>query len=411
MTSVSGMVYLIDRMLARCDFEPVMICDNAHYETNRFRVIHYGEYRPQKEATRDRETFFGKEKRTWRHQAHVFFRELRTCISMSRRCKALIREVGPDAVVTADDRVMGLVQGLLKQAKGIPVISVPVAISTLVQFDMRYHNLELEVPSRGMDVNRLAIRFNPDWAQEREGSTRLFYPAGMLLAGALTGMVPRHPWACGSNENVTCAMVSNEADKESILRYGKKDVRVTGLIEEYAIGESRRDRDTVRKRLKETYDLSGDAVVILSMPHFPEHGFATWDDHRHNMTLLADALQKRYGRFLISLHPKSKREDYFFLREVCDALFADEPLRTILAGADILVAESSTSVLRWGKILGISLIILPMNQYMRRLDGAAVTEQIIEDSLQGRVSLLPPFRVDSISDIAEEIMKVLEARK
>jgi hypothetical protein len=84
---------------------------------------------------------------------------------------------------------------------------------------------------------------------------------------------------------------------------------------------------------------------------------ASWNEHWRATDELFAALASSGAAALLSLHPKSNREDYAKAAGRHGLAILDEPLSAVLPAADLLVATFSSTV-RWAIGLGIPAFVV-----------------------------------------------------
>jgi hypothetical protein len=82
-----------------------------------------------------------------------------------------------------------------------------------------------------------------------------------------------------------------------------------------------------------------------------------WDRHWEEIRFLAKAQVASGAAVLLSLHPKSDPAAYRFLEEETGARLLEEPLRDVLAAADVFVGTYSSTV-RWAVLLAIPTVVV-----------------------------------------------------
>ena len=129
------------------------------------------------------------------------------------------------------------------------------------------------------------------------------------------------------------------------------------------------------------------------MPQMAEHNLVSWDVHIHNMDVLTKLLCREYGFVLISLHPKSRKQDYEYL-EKSNIVILDEKLRDIIVAADCFFCLSNSSTTHYAELLHIPGYDLDMEEFYgyinenaklnelgteRRLcDGKIITKSVVD---------------------------------
>lgn len=406
-TALSGMTFLISEMKKKYSVMPTLVCESCFYETEEYEVINLTpNFKPssiQKTIT----GYYNQNEKKILRQALKCLISYRKMGIADKKSKEILSRIEPDAIVVYCDRMIGILQGLMKNAKGIPVIKVPIAVSDYsLIFKTRYYNEELKVSDKKLDINRIPLLVNRNWGYTYEGETRLFYPMGYTMAGYLRKMISMYPWIPGAGPSTHVLAVS-ENEKEDILSVVKKDVIITGLVEDYYVVEKYAEKEQIREKIKAEYGIKSDKIVILSMPQIAEHHWIPWEIHRDNMSFLVKEMSKIYDKFLISLHPKSKEEDYLYLNDFGAFSFLKERLRDVIVCTDVLAVASTSNVIRWADILGVSKILLETEWLKMEFDND-IKAQIIS-RMQNPIESTEKFDLkrSQIKNVADKIIEIV----
>ena len=402
------MTFLINEMKKKYSILPVLVCESCFYMTSDYEVINLS---PPIESRGIKETitnFYNKNEKKFIRQLLKFFIHYRKLGLIDSKSKKILKEVKPDAIVVYSDRMAGILQGFLKNAEGIPLIEVPIAFGDdpLELFKGRYYNEELRVTNKFWDINRLILTLNENWGYAYEGERRLFYAAGYTMAAYMKKMISMYPWIAGGG-NTTHVFTVSETSKERILAVTDKKVVVTGLIEDYYLLEKCVDKDKIKKKVREKYNVTSEKIVMFAVPQMAEHNLVPWDIHRENMTIVVNEIIKVYGEVLISLHPKSCVNDYLFLKQCGKVFFMEERLRDVVVGADVLMMLSASSIVRWGDIIGISSVVFQEAWLMKEIDKSVekeIARRIRECADKGEMISLPLL---TVKDVAKEIFMIV----
>ena len=410
-TALAGMTFLISELKRKYSVIPTLVCESCFYETEEYEVINLT---PNFKPSAIQETitsYYNQKEKRISTQILKFLISYREMGVIDKKGRGILNQTKPDAVVVYCDRMGGIVQGVIKNAKGIPVIKVSIAVSNKHRdFEIRYYNEELRVSDKRWDINRLPLLVNRNWGYTHEGETRLFYPAGYTMAGYLRRMISMHPWISGAGFS-THALAASEKQKEEILSVVKKEVITTGLVEDYYILENYAQRAQIQEQIKKKYGIKSDKIVILSMPQIAEHNMVPWEIHRDNMSFVVEKMSKIYDKFLISLHPKSKEDDYLYLNDFGSFSFLQERLRDVIVCADVLVVVSISNVVRWADILGVPKIVLEIDWLKKKFD-IDIKNQIMSE-LQKPLDSKEKFDLkrNSIKNVPEEIIEIVKNTK
>lgn len=274
----------------------------------------------------------------------------------------------PHALILYGDRHLGFEQALIKlfKDKDLPSIIIPVATSDPeASVYLRRNNREFFCSGIAAPLlNRVAKHINYGWVYKLKGKEYLFYSSGKALAGYFLDMISLNPWYIGGGHS-TLVGVESEEIKKRYLKFGipEEKIIVTGHPSHDHLFEKYNNRDLLKKEVCKKYDFNErNKLIICAVPHMAEHNIITWDTHWVIINLLVQNLAKTGHNILLSLHPKSGLNKYQLLEKKYACRISDEPLKEILAAADIFVATFS-STLQWAIICRIPFIIVDFYKF------------------------------------------------
>ena len=275
----------------------------------------------------------------------------------------LVSEHAPAAVIVADDRGMRAGTGLCVAARRAGVVSfaVPFAVSDPAADAHRrrgdpVHQVD-RAPWRRLK-RRLARRF-PEQVRDTEDGRLMFLAPGQVLALAHGGACMPVPWSYGGGLT-DYAAVFGEDDRDRCVADGVPAGKlvVTGQCSLDALHRRARQRPRIRAAVMRRYGFDpARRLVVLAMPQHAEHGLRPWPQHHAESARLLADLAATGAAVLISLHPRSKREDYALIADAHGAVLAEERLIEMLPAADLFVAAHSSTV-RWSVVLRVPTLIL-----------------------------------------------------
>ena len=353
----------------------------------------------------------------------------------SAAAQQIFERYSPVAILTMGDRHLSPEAEFIHIAskRGCPVVVLPTAFSdpdsnarNRIGNDSLYLH---RVPHRWLK-RWIALRY-PRQVRDTPLGKMLFYAPTKILAMAILGILPRNPWIIGGNgADMLC--VIGEQEKEKFISYGvvPERITITGLPSYDTIYTNHQDQDNIRTHLYEKYQLANSKkLVICAVPQLAEHGLLPWEKHWEEIRFLAEVFASTPANVLLSLHPRSSREDYQFIENEYGLRILDEPLAQAVCAADLLVSASTsttilTSVFLHIPSLAINFYDLHNDQY-NRLEGvvkiddkdifAETLRDVIEDEERYRklqaaqyhaAEQITPFDGNAI----KRIIKTLEAR-
>lgn len=269
------------------------------------------------------------------------------------------------AVVTADDRSLGFEFGVVHAARkrGIPSVTVPFALSDPGgDWLRRREREEFSVIAGNRWTRRLKQKLAntyPANVRAQEGVQLMFLTSGQVLGLQCLGAPFPAPWAYGGGATDVVTLYS-ESIKARQLELGVPAHRlaVTGQCAMDDLHALAMRRDELKRELSTRYGLQGGRpLIVLAVPQHAEHGLMGEDLHDTLTSDLFDDLRATGAALLLSLHPRSRPEDYRQAAERAGAVISDRPLLEILPAADLFVATHSSTV-RWAILLGIPTLVL-----------------------------------------------------
>lgn len=269
------------------------------------------------------------------------------------------------AVVTADDRSLGFEFGVVHAARkrGIPSVTVPFALSDPGgDWLRRREREEFSVIAGNRWTRRLKQKLAstyPANVRAQEGVQLMFLTSGQVLGLQYLGAPFPAPWAYGGGVTDVVTLYSESIRARQLeLGVPAHKLAVTGQCAMDDLHALAMRKDELKRELSTRYGLKGGRpLVVLAVPHHAEHGLM--GAARHD-TLTADLfgdLGATGATLLLSLHPRSRREDYQQAAERAGAVISDRPLLEILPAADLFVATHSSTV-RWAILLGTPTLVL-----------------------------------------------------
>jgi len=287
-------------------------------------------------------------------------------IVIGRRALEQLHRCGPiNAVVVADDRSLGWEYGVVLAARqhGISTVAVPFALSDPDADWLGRHGKENFQPNCGWGIERLLKRrmreLYPSNIRVRNGEEKMFLTAGQAwLLMKFKGEFER-PWAYGGGITQV-ATVFGEFDRRKQISLGVKAQKlyVTGQSSIDLLHNLSNSQSEVRIAILEKYSLRKSCpIIICAVPQYLEHGLLIEKEHWALIDQLLGSLASTGANLLLSLHPRSRLQDYRECATAYGAIIADQPLIEILAAADLFVSALSSTV-RWSILLRTPTIVL-----------------------------------------------------
>lgn len=363
-TSLNGMVFLIE-MLTEHDknIEPVLVCQKSQYESKKYKVINFDGKKHSDEklgvlSLPKHSNFYNLKGKKLINQLSHFMIVCAKMMVYDIKAKRIISDVNPDYLIISDDRVVGIQLNIIKYAKmrKIPIIMVSVCTQNDYKkdgFADKYFDYSLVLKNECKDINHIQYRYGNSQVLTYNNEKRVFFPTYCVVAMSLFRVLPRHPWVSGASfADVICAY--SEQEKKMILDENNGiEITVTGMVEDEYILSTIKKKNDIKRMLFEKYNVDkANKLVLLSMPQLAEHNMVDWNVHRSNMRLLLKKIVDEFGICLISLHPKSRKEDYVYLENDTIKIIS-EKLRDVIVAVDIYICLDSSSTVHFAQLLGI----------------------------------------------------------
>ena len=275
-----------------------------------------------------------------------------------------LEKLQPSAVLVPGDRETSPIPAFLKAASdlGIPIVNAGfgspypegVALSR-----KGFPRFSLEWRHFPPLLNFVAGLLFPRQVYKAPQGRVLFSPAWLTFAHANLGMLSDNPWVQGGG--LSDYVLQHDARRrQGFIDLGVParkliDVGDPSLDLLYAVY---RDREAVRVQLLKSYTLPARSkLVIFSVPNDAEHGVCDMASHLDRMRGYFELLGNSGANVLVSLHPKSRREDYQPLADQRGIVLMNERLANALPAADLFVCGTSSTVF-WARLCGIATINL-----------------------------------------------------
>lgn len=266
------------------------------------------------------------------------------------------------ALLLADDRDIRVDQGILAIAREQKVFTMTVSFGQSSpkadsgQRTSRQFDLDL-APYRVL--KRYISKCYPESVRVTESGRRiLFLRPGEYFALKLHGTLLPVPWSYGGGASDVVAVADARAatDLEG-LGVPKEKIFVAGQCSHDELWSTLASRQMLRASLNERYELDASCkLIVLSMPALGEHGIIPLADQvRLSKDLVGEMAKVEGANVLVSLHPRQGEGAYNSLVTGKVRLLR-EPLRGVIAAADLFVAYSST--IEWAQLLGVPAVAL-----------------------------------------------------
>jgi len=303
--------------------------------------------------------------------AHSLPVSLLRMVQMRRRLRVeyavlsdLCRRYAPAAIFVPGDRELSPVPAMLR-------VGLDLAIPTVVGWSgvpygegleiARAYSWRFQAALKRLPplLNLYAAHRHPRQVRESRYGRLLFSPGWLTLALAAEGMLSGNPWMQGGG-NSSYLFHHSRRRMRHFLDMGVSEAKSV-LVGDPAVDplySAYRDRDRIRAKLMAEHGMDADRkLIVVSVPNDFEHDVCDWPTHVSRMDKFLGCLAGQGVEVLLSLHPKSKQEDYQAIADRHGFHFAKEPLAQVLPAGDLFVCSGSSTIL-WASLCGIPAINL-----------------------------------------------------
>lgn len=238
--------------------------------------------------------------------------------------------------------------------KNIKTVVAPICFSSIQGI--------LDNPSNGFRIGinaalPISAKIIKRWKPKEErivGQERIFFgqPFATII-DHLMGVSAPDPWVLGSYADYVCTSYQEQYEEISgeLGETAKGKLFLTDSVEESFIVQGYNNRGAVRQFLSEKYGVNPDHIVIVSFSERSLHD--SKENDLYDKDIIVQSMLKYYKDVLVSLHPRSNVEENLFLEKHVGCHILQEPLRKVVAAADVVVYGDISSVGRWVNMLGI----------------------------------------------------------
>lgn len=261
--------------------------------------------------------------------------------------------------------------------KNIKTVIAPICNSTINIGDI------LTNPTNGFRLNiddelpisaKMIKRMKPKEDRVFE-SQRIFWgqPFATII-DYLMGLSAPNPWAQGSFADFVCTSYQEEYDAISgeLGEEAKGKLFLTDSVENDIIIQSYANRDDLKHFLSGKYGVNSDFIAMIA---FSERiGSVSKEDDLYNKDVVVQGMLKYYKDVLVSLHPRSDVEENRFLENHEGCHILEEPLRKVIAAADVIAYGDISSVRTWVDMLGIRKVTWSSYLFWERWSDAEIRD-------------------------------------
>ena len=256
-------------------------------------------------------------------------------------------------------------------------------------------------------INHFVAKRLPKQVCETAFGPRLFTPGWLTLALFQEDMLSERPWHQGGGQSAYL-MVHGEEQAERFRRLGcrPEKIKVFGHMEHDLLHDAWRARAALRAELFERHTLEpGRPLVVFAVPSYAEQNLMPMARHLETLEGYGAALRDSGANVVLSLHPKSRPDDYRGFAERHDFVLERERLFRLLPAADLFVSAGSTTI-DWAILCGVPVVDIDYAQLNIDLwdDEPAVAQAktlpAFREALEGALS--DPDRLQDLAAIQRD---------
>lgn len=269
----------------------------------------------------------------------------------------IIKETNPSVILLYADNRAEFEKYFIFWAKRkqIKTVVAPICFSSIEGvLDNPTNGFRLDAGS-GLPLSAKIIRRLVPGQERIVGTERIFYKQPFsAIVDCIMRLSAPYPWVQGSLADIVCT--SYQAEYEEIVRElgdgVKEKLFLTDSIEDDVIFQGYKNRDGIKRYLSDKYDVNTETVAIVAFSERNER--ISRDNDLYDKDIIVRSILKYYSNVFISLHPRSNVEENRFLEQHEGCSILDEPLRKVIAAADVIAYGDASSVGRWVELLGIN---------------------------------------------------------
>ena len=278
------------------------------------------------------------------------------------RLRALLECIDPFFLGVPGDRELGPTPPLLGAARdlGVPSMIVSPAFPSIdseAKKRAEPRRFRARLGDGAPLINSFAARRLPGQVCDTPFGQRLFTPGWLTLALQAEGVLPTRPWHQGGG--LSDFLIVHGKEQEARFRAmgcGPGKIKVFGHLEHDLLHRAWSGRAGLRKDLIERHGLEPDRpLAVFAVPSYAEQDLMPMARHLELLEGYGEALAASRAQVVLSLHPKSRPEDYRDFSERHGFPLESARLFDLLPAADLFVAGGSTTI-DWAILCGIPVI-------------------------------------------------------
>ena len=329
--------------------------------------------------------------------------------------KKLFEKYNPKVIYTCGDRTRSFEPSFLKLAElyKIPTVVVPISNYTCGKENLwKYRNKNLcEIHHfKKRDVTGLFSfkdKFKGQYLFHKPSKRYVsFYEPWVTEVMKEKGVLSDNPWQIGMGlSKYVCVTGKYEYKKFCFNKVPDQKLKITGNPETDVLYKNFTFKKKIKVDFLKKHNISkNEKLIIMALPQFKEHRETDNATHWKLINNICKSLSYTNCKVFISLHPKSKKEEYLFLENKYSLNIVSSPLCEILPIADIFIAGIGSTTTIWSILCEVPLLILnPLNldysQMYKDISGINFLHEMSQIELIVKELLNNPNQIDLIKKI------------
>lgn len=280
-----------------------------------------------------------------------------------RSARNVIKNETPNIILLYADNKSELEKYFIHYAKKrhIKTVIAPICFSSIEGILSNPTNGFRLKRGEALPVSAKIVKHISPRMERCNGEERIFFRQPFAeIVDRMMGFYVPNPWVQGSLADMVCTAYPEQYD-EIVRELGCDNTEgrlfLTESVEDGIIIEGYQNRKQVKESLSQKYGLHGQTTVVIA---FSER-LQQWskENDLYNKGKIVQSVLEYYDEVLVSLHPKSNLDENRFLEHYEGCHIVEEPLRSIIGAADLVIYANISSVARWVEWLQINRVTYP----------------------------------------------------
>ncbi|URK17338.1 hypothetical protein M9H61_17550 [Thalassospira sp. GO-4] len=236
------------------------------------------------------------------------------------------------------DRELGWIPPVIKACEELSIPTV-ISLTTMVPTDpsseltqrSQHRKFHASAGCRTLFWNRIVRTFFPHHLSP-DDHEKIFSPGWLVVALELMGMSSSNPWYQGMGRSNAIFVEG----KRKLRRLAAGGVPERKLILSGSVALNDLVRDKPQKKLP--------LKIIVMVPSYAEQSLCDWNTHIKGVREMVCTVTQGDYEVILSLHPKSKLEDYIFLSEEFHCTISKEKFSEEMKNSDLCICSNSTTI-------------------------------------------------------------------